>query len=224
VDSIRKLRKEQLCEFIEQIDALNPSLKDDVKGLAALLPGLIKDGLLPMQKLKLEVLSERQILSGEHTHQPLRVLLEYCKDSMNSHYVYQQDVASNLWAKQCYIAAEITQPSGEQGYQASHESDVIKPHPMECLALTLQESKYHTDSYVGLLGIAPHQLQLEATVNTTSNFSDEYTISHTPTNPFSNSSSAANESQNLNVLAQPASRRHLPRPYTKISMLPSLPK
>jgi hypothetical protein len=46
VVSIWKLRKEQLCEFIEQIDALNPSLKDDVKGLAALLPGLIKDGLL----------------------------------------------------------------------------------------------------------------------------------------------------------------------------------
>jgi hypothetical protein len=107
---------------------------------------------------------------------------------MNSHFVYQQDVASNLGAEQCYIATEITQPSGEQGYQASHGSDVIKPHPMECLALTRQERKYHTDSYV----------------NTTSNFSDDYTISHTLTNPFSNSSSSSNESQNLNVLAQPA--------------------
>ena len=60
---------------------------------------------------------------------------------MNSHFVYQQEAASNLWAKQCYIAAEISQPSGEQGYHASHESNVTEPHPMECqdLVLTSQE-------------------------------------------------------------------------------------
>jgi hypothetical protein len=56
--SIWKLKKEQLCEFIEQINALNPSLKDDIKRLATLFLGLINDGLLLVQKLKFEMLSK----------------------------------------------------------------------------------------------------------------------------------------------------------------------
>jgi hypothetical protein len=126
---------------------------------------------------------------------------------MNSHFVYQQEATSDLWAKQCYIAAEISQLSREQGYHATHESDVTEPHPMECqdLALTSQERKYRMDSYAGMLDIAPHQLQLETLVNITSHFSDEYTVSHTPTNPSSNSLLSSNEFQNLNMLAQPAS-------------------
>jgi hypothetical protein len=57
--SIQKLRKEQLYEFIKQIDALNLSLKDDVKGLAALLLRLTNNSLLLVQKLKFEMLSKR---------------------------------------------------------------------------------------------------------------------------------------------------------------------
>jgi len=57
---------------VKYLDFYRPAFKDDVKNLTSLLSPLIEDRCLPDQRLKLEMLSESQITSGELAAQSLK--------------------------------------------------------------------------------------------------------------------------------------------------------
>jgi hypothetical protein len=65
---------------VEYLDSYRPALKDDIKDLTSFLSPLIEDRCLPDQRLKLEMLSESQITSGELATQSLKELFVFCDD------------------------------------------------------------------------------------------------------------------------------------------------
>ncbi len=69
---------------MEYLDYSRPSLKPDIKNLTSLLPALIDDWCLPNRRLKLEMLSESQIASGEHGSRSLKELFKYSEDDYSS--------------------------------------------------------------------------------------------------------------------------------------------
>ncbi|KAL5322924.1 hypothetical protein ACEPPN_010904 [Leptodophora sp. 'Broadleaf-Isolate-01'] len=66
--------------LVEHLDSYRPSLKADIQNLTSLLSPLIEDQCLPDQRLQLEMLTESQIVSGEHTTRSLKELFEYSDD------------------------------------------------------------------------------------------------------------------------------------------------
>ena len=66
--------------LVEHLDSYRPSLKADIQNLTSLLSPLIEDQCLPDQRLQLEMLTESQITSGEHTTRSLKELFEYSDD------------------------------------------------------------------------------------------------------------------------------------------------
>jgi hypothetical protein len=65
---------------VERLDSYRPSLKADIQNLTSLLSLLIEAYYLPDQKLKLKMLSESQITSGEHETQSLKELFEFTNE------------------------------------------------------------------------------------------------------------------------------------------------
>jgi hypothetical protein len=63
--------------LVEYLDSYRPSLKADIQNLTCLLSLLIEDRCLPDQRLQLEMLTESQIASGEHTDRLLKELFEF---------------------------------------------------------------------------------------------------------------------------------------------------
>jgi hypothetical protein len=59
---------------VEYLDPYRLSLKADIQNLTSLLLPLIEDRCLPDWRLKLEMLTESQITSGEHITQSLKEL------------------------------------------------------------------------------------------------------------------------------------------------------
>ena len=54
------------------LDSARPSLRIDILSLISILPPLIEDRSLPNRLLRLQMMSERQIISREHAAQSLR--------------------------------------------------------------------------------------------------------------------------------------------------------
>jgi hypothetical protein len=80
---------------VEHLDSYRPSLKADIQNLTSLLSLLIEDQCLPDQRLQLEILTESQITSREHTTRSLKELFEYSDDYSS----FLTEIASNLSAK-----------------------------------------------------------------------------------------------------------------------------
>jgi hypothetical protein len=66
--------------LVEYLDSYRPSLKADIQNLTSLLSPLIEDQCLPDQRLKLEMMTESQITSGEHAARSLKELFEFSSD------------------------------------------------------------------------------------------------------------------------------------------------
>src|SRR2546421_70470 len=80
--SLRNLTLPDVDALVEYLDSYRPALKDDIKDLTSLLSPLIEDQCLPDQRLKLEMLSESQIASGELATQSLKELFELSDDCL----------------------------------------------------------------------------------------------------------------------------------------------
>ena len=68
------LKLPQVYALVEFLESSMPSLKADIKNLTSLLLALFEDRRLPNRRLKLELLSEKQI--GELGNVSLEELLE----------------------------------------------------------------------------------------------------------------------------------------------------
>ena len=68
---------------VERLDSHRPSLKTEIQSLKSLLSPLIEGCCLPDWKLKLEILSESQITSGENETRSLRELFEFTDDCLS---------------------------------------------------------------------------------------------------------------------------------------------
>jgi len=97
IASFRKLTLPQIDALVEYLDSSRPSLKSDIQNLTSLLPALIEDRCLPSQRLKLEILSESQITSGEHASRSLRELLEYADDDYTS-FLTEEALSEFSWS------------------------------------------------------------------------------------------------------------------------------
>lgn len=149
--SLRRLDKADLDLVLNDIDILNPSLKDHVAGLTfILLPCLIEFGCLPAQKLMFETLSEDQILSGYHTCQSIAALLRYCEDNVKSYAVDQPDPALTLGVAG-YYASMVEQPA----------YDNINSHLLDRQdSASSWTGEQHTNKKIDQLCIAPYQLHI----------------------------------------------------------------
>ena len=78
--SLRALTVPEEDALVAFLDSSRPGLKIAIKNLSSLLSALIEDQYLPDRTLKLEVLSEGQIGSGELETRTLKDLLEYTDD------------------------------------------------------------------------------------------------------------------------------------------------
>jgi len=74
--SLRNLTILEVDALVKYLDSYRPALNDDIKNLTSLLSPLIEDRCLPGQRLKLEMLSESQITSGELAAQSLKELFD----------------------------------------------------------------------------------------------------------------------------------------------------
>jgi hypothetical protein len=79
-NSLRNMQLPDVDTLVEHMDSYRPSLKADIQNLTSLLSPLIEDQCLPDQRLHLEMLTESQIASGEHTTRSLKELFEYSDD------------------------------------------------------------------------------------------------------------------------------------------------
>ncbi|KAH8772419.1 hypothetical protein F5882DRAFT_381432 [Hyaloscypha sp. PMI_1271] len=79
-DNLRSMQLPEVDTLVEHLDSYRPSLKADIQNLTSLLSPLIEDQCLPAQRLQLEILTESQIASGEHTTRSLKELFEYSDD------------------------------------------------------------------------------------------------------------------------------------------------
>jgi hypothetical protein len=70
----------EIDALMERLDSYRPSLKADIQNLTSLLLPLIEDRCLPEQRLRLEILTESQIISGEHATRSLKELFEHSDD------------------------------------------------------------------------------------------------------------------------------------------------
>jgi hypothetical protein len=75
--SVRNMTLIEVDALVEYLDSYRPSLKADIQNLTCLLSLLIEDRCLPDQRLQLEMLTESQIASGEHTDRLLKELFEF---------------------------------------------------------------------------------------------------------------------------------------------------
>jgi hypothetical protein len=75
--SLRNVTLPEIDALVEYLDSYRPSLKADIQNLTSLLSPLIEDRCLPDQRLKLEMLTESQITSGEHAARSLKELFEF---------------------------------------------------------------------------------------------------------------------------------------------------
>ena len=90
--------------LVENLDSYRPSLESDIQNLTYLLSFMIEDQCLPDEKLRLEMLTDEQIASGELATNSLEELLKVTDEA--SYYTHSDPSHS---------ATEGSPSPGEQG-------------------------------------------------------------------------------------------------------------
>jgi hypothetical protein len=139
--SLRNMQLHEVDTLVEYLDSYRPSLKADIQNLTSLLSPLIEDQCLPDQKLQLEMLTESQITSGEHTTRSLKELFE-CSDDYSS---FLTEIArSNLSteASTNALASFGGQAGGSAALQSPYILDPDDPSITSCTDYLLSPTSW----------------------------------------------------------------------------------